>query len=353
MFTFLVACNAEPIDRSIDNIDDGPIETPNTPSTIVNEQVEGRNLTIYIPPNYDSTKKYKTVYFLDGQSIWGTTWDLENKLNSLIEQNKIEPVIVVGIHNTSSRTSDMLPYLDSWAGTYEPNAEEFHVFTQDFIVPYVENNFASSRRKEDKAFFGYSYSGLHTMWTSITYDKWGMVASISPSFWVDNYHVFYDIQDSQIGNTKFWFDIGTAEWNYYVPVINLLSNKGVEYGKDAFYLEVPEGRHHGADWAKRIHNPLIVFAGISDDYSLVDWRIEVEFILSQSGTHYYKRINPIVTTANGIEYSASSKGSYELLNTEAGEVLEDGRFSFSGEEALVVKVSYKEFEETITINDIE
>ena len=329
--------------------------TPTGKSKIVSAQVAGRQLSIYLPANYDDQGDYKTIYFHDGQALFGAGWNLGKKLDQLIQKKQITPLIVVGIHSTNERTSDLTPFYDPWItqnwGAYTCKAADMSTLIKKQIIPYMEKKYAVSKNATDRALFGASLGGLHAMWDATENpDAWGMVGAISPSFWVKNYQMFQHVANSKLSaKTKIWFDMGTGEWDYYVPIINTLVKKGFEYGKNAFYYEIPEATHTAQSWGERIQYPLIVFAGESS-FDVEKWRIEIEVIKSQSSFRFFQRINPIVKTSHGIEYSASSQATFELLNPEAGEVKSDGRFSFKGKKNLKVKVTYKGLSKVVTVN---
>ncbi len=56
---------------------------------------EARKITIYEPPNYDSTLAYGVLFLTDGEGIAGIAHEFEY----LITEKKMEPIIIVGIHN--------------------------------------------------------------------------------------------------------------------------------------------------------------------------------------------------------------------------------------------------------------
>ena len=327
------------------------------PSKLVEDEVKGQKLTIYLPANYNKDHSYKVVYFLDSQAIWTPEWNLKKRLDDLITSGSIEPIVVVGIETKSNRNSILLPYYDlyvtnNWGG-YTPNALAFSNRIHNSVIPYVERKYSVSKSTVDKAYFGFSFGGLHTFWDSIhSPNKWGMVSSLSPSFWIDNYRVFKELENSEISDTKYWMDIGTGEWDYILPAVDILTKKGVKYGEKLFYLEVPNAKHQSQYWSERIFMPLIIFAG-NQEYQAVNWDVKVEFISSSSGDKYYKRINPIVTAKNGIKYSVGMLTKYEVLNPDAGKVFKDGSFQFLNNKKLNVKLTYKQFKETVSIKNNE
>lgn len=306
--------------------------------------VDGMKLSIYLPPDYDSNNTYPVAYFNDGQSLFGDlgpTWALQDVLDKLIRREKIRPIIAVGIHSDIYRTSNYVPYQDDWIrtnwGPYNPNARMYTQKVIDSIIPYIDEHYATDARADARAIIGSSLGGLHATWAALHYPAYfSMSAAFSPSYWVADYQIFEDAKKANSDQTVY-FDIGTGEWNYYVPIIPAL---GQTYGENVFYYEVPEATHTPQAWGARVHNALLLFAG--NDPGDSKWEVEIEVIKSQSRANtFFLRINPIIEFANGLTYSLSVAADYELLNPEDGEVGEDGSFKFTNPNDLRVMVGYK------------
>ena len=64
-------------------------------------------VSVYLPDSYDSYRTYQTIYFNDGETIFaaGYGWELHKKLDRLIDNKVIEPVIVVAVHSKGNRLS--------------------------------------------------------------------------------------------------------------------------------------------------------------------------------------------------------------------------------------------------------
>lgn len=103
--------------------------TPPPPSFTGNVQVvqdfdssplKSRNLYIYLPPGYkDSGKSYPVLYMHDGQNIFdaseaGQEWRMDEWAESLIADGEIEPMIIVGVGNTSDRILEYTPTEQIW-----------------------------------------------------------------------------------------------------------------------------------------------------------------------------------------------------------------------------------------------
>lgn len=320
-------------------------------SIIENYNVEGFDLSIYIPKDYNANNIHKVIYVNDGQWLFKPTGlQLKKKLDSLIDQKVIPPVIVVGIHSNANRTAIYVPYKINDAPYFESKATTYAKTLTKKIIPFVEEKYSTLKSKGGRAIFGFSFGGLNATWLSINYpDYFSFSAGFSPSFWVANHQIIKDVAHSK-STTTFWFDIGTAEWNYYVPFIEKAKQQGGVYGTSIFYYEVPGGAHTLEDWKKRITYPVILFASEKKGH-IQNWKVAVEVIKSQSRQGiFYQRINPILILDNGVRYSLADQATFEVLNKEDGKVLSDGRFQFLTQQNLKIKISYKHLQKIITVN---
>ena len=89
------------------------IRHDNFPSNYVNP----RHVDVWLPATYTPQKKYAVLYMQDGQMLFDSTltwnkqeWGVDEILSSLLEQNKIQDCIVVGIWNGGrSRLAEYFP----------------------------------------------------------------------------------------------------------------------------------------------------------------------------------------------------------------------------------------------------
>jgi len=318
---------------------------------IVQREVSGYQVSIYIPAEYSSTKKYKVIYVNDGQWLFKQpeSLQLDIKLDSLIAINAIEPVIVVGIHSNRSRTETYVPYKIEGNPYFVSKATSYANTLTKKIIPFIDMQYSTINNRKGRAVFGFSFGGLNATWLAIHYsDSFSFSAGFSPSFWVNDYQIIKEVHQLK-DKTTFWFDIGTNEWNYYVPFIDVAMQQGGIYGTSIFYYEVPNGEHTIQHWKRRLSYPILVFAG-KQKATIKDWDIEVEVIKSKSRKGvFYQRINPIVTLSNGVKYSLADQASYTLKNKNDGKLAADGRFVFNGQNDLSIIVSYKDFKKEVSV----
>lgn len=314
------------------------------------EKLNEYELTIYLPEGYNTSKSYPVVYFNDGQMLFGKyDMGLKSTLDSLIYEDHIKPLIVVGIHADQYRTEKYVPYNDDFVR----KSSQQHINYADFItkelIPWVDGTYSTKKTADERAIFGASFGGLNATWITLNYQMYfSFSAGLSASFWVNDNEIFQEAS-KRTDRQTFWFDIGTAEWNYYVPMIDALEKSGGTYGKDIFYLEDPKGKHNTSWWGKRVVHPLLLFAGTKEAIAK-KMSVEIEVIPSQSKKSvYYQRLNPIITCGSGLEYSLVQKATYTVLNPESGEIKSDGRFRFKGLENMQVLVKYGAFEKKIIL----
>ena len=323
-------------------------------SDIIREKVKERELYIYVPPSYkNSTNRYPVVYMLDGQSVFAGGWETEKTLEQLVRDNKAPEMIIVGIASSNQRTSEYVPYEDDWIrsnfGPYQPKAGAFADFVVKEIVPYVDQKFRTLANRENRAIIGASFGGLFAMWMGLQHDAvFSMIGALSPSFWVADYKMIADAEQFAKKDLKIWFDMGTLEWDYYVPLIDIFRNKGYSYGDAVAYYEDFGGRHDVRAWAARVQYPLILFKG-NKATKRTNFVIHTEVIKSSSGTRFFLRLNPVVEMDNGLKYSLSTTAKYTLLNPDAGRVNKDGSFEFSTMNDLEVEIEYQDLKQKVTI----
>ncbi|MFY0604860.1 MAG: hypothetical protein JXQ93_13050 [Flavobacteriaceae bacterium] len=323
-------------------------------SVVIQQSISNYHTSIYLPKGYDSVKPYKVIYVNDGQWLFNSrSLDLRQKLDSLINLKVINPVIVVGIHSDANRTINYVPYKIKDVPSFNSRAKKYADDLTKKIIPFIDQQYNTIKHRDGRAIFGFSFGGLNATWLTIYYSNiFSFSAGFSPSFWVADYQLIKDVSLLKT-KTTFWFDIGTNEWNYYIPFIKKAKQKGGIYGRSIFYYEVPKGEHTIKDWKNRITYPIILFSG-KEKGIIKNWSIEIEVIKSKSKPGvFYQRLNPIVILNNGIRYSLADQAKYVLLNKKDGKVFDDGRFHFLKQKDLNVLVTYQKLKKEITIKHKE
>lgn len=313
----------------------------------------GMTIDVFIPADYDENKTYPLLILNDGEQMFGNgSWSLDLKLNELIRNGDIEPIIAVAIYSNGSRNNWYIPYEDSWItqnwGAYSPQAHQYASDVINVVLPFVEELFPYN--KDRVGILGASLGGLVSTWMGLKYpDTITYSASLSGSFWVADYRIFTEVSESYRADNRFWFDIGTAEWNYYVPLYSSLDQAGVKPGLQNFYYEVPDAQHTPIDWMNRIHHPLKIFFGHSDFNEIEAMEVVLECIPSQSVPgRKFRRLNPIVTLSSGVKYSLAHTATYSVLDGEA-ELGSEGSFRNNPETIVKILIQYQSLSQQVVI----
>lgn len=211
----------------------------------------------------------------DGQDL--ITMDFKKILQKLYDVNEIKPLFCVGIHCGPDRkneygTANVLNEKGQGA-----KASLYTRFVMEELLPFISKKIVIPSFNE-KSFCGFSLGGLSALdivWNHA--EQFSKVGVFSGSFWwrsVAQEDPGFDetqhrIMQNQIRNgnhrrsLKFFFETGTldetADRNNNgiidsiddtMAVIDELVKKGYDLGKDIRYLELKDGRHDVATWAR-------------------------------------------------------------------------------------------------------
>ncbi|HEX8287759.1 MAG TPA: alpha/beta hydrolase-fold protein [Pyrinomonadaceae bacterium] len=268
-----------------------------------------RDVYVYLPPDYDETKRYPTVYCLTGFTGRGKmllndnafTPNLAERMDKLISENIIKPMIVVMpdcfTHYGGSQ------YINSSAtGNYED------YLTQE-IVPFVDENFRTIPDKDFRAVMGKSSGGYGALIMAMRHaDIFGLACSISGDCYF-NYCYLPDFPKAFRaikGNPrklveKFW-DEETKKSKDDFAGLNIIGmsacyspNPNSEYGYDLpFDLET--GDIKSDVWVRWIrHDPLFLFERCVENLKslkllFIDAGTKDEFALDIGAKNLSKRL---------------------------------------------------------------
>lgn len=150
---------------------------------------EERFLQVYLPDNFDSSKKYDVLYLIDGEMLSRFV----TPIRSFAEENELMPsVIIIGIKNNywyninqDSRDRDLLPkHVEG--SPLSGKADSFLSFLKNELLPYINNKYPTSG---NNILFGHSYGGMFTVYTFLTQPQMftSYIASDPALWWNDGY----------------------------------------------------------------------------------------------------------------------------------------------------------------------
>jgi len=240
-----------------------------------------RTIAIWLPPNYaDSTDRYPVLYLHDGQNLFdastaafGMEWNADETATERIKQNRISPIILVGIWNTSDRVMEYTPTFDKSTGAGGSGKVYVHFLVEE-LKPFIDRNYRTKPDRESTVIGGSSLGGLISLYacenSSSTFSG---CAAISPTLGWDDEAFLKGVERSAdwVHSTRIWLDMGSKEGKSQETQNNSLERanrfadilrvSGKAHGKDLFFLTVRDGQHNEAAWSKRFGEVLEFFFG--------------------------------------------------------------------------------------------
>ena len=231
----------------------------------------------YLPLNIEQPKEMSLLLINDGQDLVSMGFD--KLLDQLHQQHLISPLLCVGIHCGEDRKNEygMMMSVDyKGRGT---KASQYSRFIFEELLPYIYGSYSLDSLKE-KAFAGFSLGGLSAL--DITWNNPGVfqkVGVFSGSLWWrskdrndKDYNENNDrLMHRQIRNgqyypgLKFFFQCGELDEfedrnrngvidsiDDTIDVMKELLAKGYLEGRDMQYLQLPDGKHDVASWARSL-----------------------------------------------------------------------------------------------------
>ncbi|MCE3200750.1 hypothetical protein K3T49_14130 [Paenibacillus sonchi] len=322
-----------------------------TKGTVSIEKLGERRIFVYLPPGYETGEdRYPVVYMNDGRSVFNTgtssfnkEWLVDKKVDQLVNDGKMEKVIVIAVDagEGSDRGNEYVPFPNDSIPTDGTGAEKFTRYFIETVIPFADSTYRTIPDRDHRMIMGSSFGGVQAFWMGYHHpETFSMIGALSASTWVANGQAYDDwVQETGKPDVKIWLDMGAKEEMVIDPLVDLLLSKGFKYGQDLFFQMDPIGEHDEISWSRRVHNPLIMFAGKAPGQAV---KLEVSDYLSISGMgKSYLRLNPVSTMDNGMDYSVPSEASYKVLNPEVGQVDPSGKVTFLKHEDLRVEVTYQ------------
>lgn len=232
-----------------------------------------RNILVYTPPGYqeDPERRYPVLYMHDGQNLFdaadafgGVPWAIDETAQRVIVEGSVEPLIMVGIHNTPDRLNEYT-HVKAEKGKMRGQggrADAYGRMIIEELKPFIDSEYRTKPQREFSGIGGSSLGGLVSMYLGLQHPEvFSRLAVMSPSAWWANNQIIRDV--ARIGERlplRIWLDIGKREGpkiKHQVRALKemLLAN-GWEMGADLAYFEVPEARHEESAWAARFDDVL-------------------------------------------------------------------------------------------------
>ncbi len=261
--------------------------------------VEPRHIDIWLPENYDGKKKFSVLYMHDGQMLFDSTttwnhqsWNVDDVVTRLIEEEKIRDVVVVGVWNSGKqRHADYFPQKPFESLTlvekdtvirqlqqagrtteiFQPNSDNYLKFLVSELKPVIDKKYRVHTGPRHTFIAGSSMGGLISMYAICEYPSvFGGAACLSThwpgTFTLDNNPVpdaFIGYLESDLPSPKkhkIYFDCGDQSLDALYPAIQQKVDEVMKaHGfsgknwKTAYF----EGKGHSERaWSERLDIPL-------------------------------------------------------------------------------------------------
>lgn len=218
-----------------------------------------RDIILWLPPNYDDkiNERYPVLYMNDGQNIIdpatsfsGIDWQIDETADSLIKQDLIELLIIVGIYNTKNRNKE---YSENDTGY------AYIDFLANDLKPIIDNKFRTKPDAENTAIAGSSMGGLISFIAAWEYpDVFSKAACLSPALKIGEYNFVDNVQayKGEKKKIKLYIDNGSVDLEDSLQtgideMMQTLKQKGYKEGKDFIWFKDEGAAHNETAWAER------------------------------------------------------------------------------------------------------
>jgi len=228
---------------------------------------EDRRVWVYLPPMYEREpeRRFPVLYMHDGQNVFdgataflaGKEWEADESAERLIEEGRIEPLIIVAVDNGGAeRTNEYTPTQDRRGEGGQ--VERYARMLVDELKPWIDKRYRTRPGRESTGIAGSSLGGLASLWIGLTHpDVFGRIAAVSTSAGRDGGQIIRFVEAlPEKPATRIWTDIGTEERYGAVKYARLLRDalvkKGWKEGVDLAYVEAEGASHNETAWARRM-----------------------------------------------------------------------------------------------------
>ncbi|MDE3189069.1 MAG: alpha/beta hydrolase [Acidobacteriota bacterium] len=236
---------------------------------------DARDVTVYLPPCYAERpdRTYPVLYLHDGQNLFdgeasfvrGRSWQVREHADAAIETGEVEPLVIVGIHNTGARR--LAEYTHERNGQMGGGeADAYGMLLMGELMPWIATRYRVRTDREATGLGGSSLGGLVTLYFGLRYpERFGRLAALSPSVWWNQGSIlgYLNKRAPAIGERpRLWLDVGDKEGHSSLrdveQVARQLAAHGWKMGETLHFERVKGGTHDEASWATRVR-PMLKF----------------------------------------------------------------------------------------------
>lgn len=258
------------------------------------EFVENRTVRVWTPADYDPSVKYDVIYMHDGQNLFDATltwnhqeWGVDEVLTKLMKEDRIRPVIVVGIDNSSLRYEEYYPseICDEVPAGVLPEdfkalGDEYLRFVVDEVKPWVDSNYSTWGDPAHTFVMGSSCGGLISSYAFCRYPEvFGGAGCLSTHTSLMNPYVETDQKPAAYTYLAYlkanlpadsdhllYMDRGDCQIDDAYAESQAAINEmiaGLDWNSENYmYRFFPGQSHSEEDWRSRLDIPVLFLLGI-------------------------------------------------------------------------------------------
>jgi predicted alpha/beta superfamily hydrolase len=269
-------------------------QTPPTPGRVVGElkihpfksTIFGnkRMIRVWLPPGYgdrmNRKRLYPVFYLNDGQNLFdpstafgGIEWQVDETAQRLIQERRIEPLIIIGIDNAQAdRVREYVPYRAADIPVRTVAGKKYPEFLQREVIPFVRKRYRIASGPENTGLGGSSLGGLIALYTAMVRPgEFGRLLIESPSLFVGERRILRESLRVKNWPERIFLGVGTKELgddtaqNQKVvedvrTLAEILRKSGLS--GDRLEVDIDEGASHSESaWAGRFPDALAFLFG--------------------------------------------------------------------------------------------
>lgn len=268
--------------------DCGTIERLRVVSPQLNDTID---VDVWLPENLKPDARYPVLYMHDGQNLFDASttwnhqsWEMDSTACRMIAEEKLPPLIIVGIHSDpAKRVSQLMPQKAvAEAGLEELMAEvklkgqpvlgdKYAEFVVSTLKPLIDSTYPTLTDRENTAVMGSSMGGLMSLYLISEYPEVFGGAGCLSTHWYGSWDAGTKFGDAMMryvdshlpdpATHRLYFDHGTSTIDaYYGPwetqALLRAQMKGYQYGKNLDSYIDYGAPHEERAWAGRVARPL-------------------------------------------------------------------------------------------------
>ena len=244
-----------------------------------------RMLRVWLPPGYSAPEnqgRYYPVFYLnDGQNLFdpatayiGVDWQADEAAARLIRENRIPPLILVGIDNSQKdRAREYLPYRSFNPPVMRPLGKRYPDFLLHEVMPFLYQRYRISRGPENTGLGGSSLGAIVSLYTATARPGiFGRLLLESPSLFVSSRQLVKSSRAVRQWPDRIFMAMGTNEAGredrdrQVVEDVRALERVLRRAGlrDDRLLVRIDEGATHSErEWARRFPEALAFLFGLS------------------------------------------------------------------------------------------